>query len=81
MVGAERWLAPGSPLFLYGRSSRGPSHIASNAAFDASLRGVTPSGACATSRTSGTRGQHGFELVEVVAMPANNLTVMFERTG
>jgi cyclopropane fatty-acyl-phospholipid synthase-like methyltransferase len=82
MNGAARLLHPGAPLFLYGPFKRAGRHTApSNEAFDESLR--------ARNRDWGVRDledvercaeQHGLSLVEIVEMPANNLTVTFERT-
>ena len=78
---AELWLPRGAPLVLYGPFKRGGEHTApSNAAFDADLRrrnaewGVRDLG-----DVVGIARRHGLELGEVVAMPANNLTVVLQR--
>lgn len=81
-AGAGRLLRPGGRLFLYGPFSRNGAHTApSNAEFDASLkardsrwgvrdldRDVVPLADAA-----------GFALAAVVAMPANNFSIVFER--
>jgi SAM-dependent methyltransferase len=79
--GASAALAPGAPLVLYGPYREGGAHTApSNAAFDASLRerdarwGVRDQGEVAAEATA-----RGLDLVEVVAMPANNRTLVFRR--
>jgi len=83
MEGASRLLQPGSPLFLYGPYKRGGRHTApSNEAFDESLRARNPDwGVRDLADVERCAKQHGFALVDVVAMPANNLTVTLERTG
>jgi SAM-dependent methyltransferase len=83
MQGAARLLRPGAPLFLYGPYKRGGRHTApSNEAFDVSLRARNPEwGVRDLDDVELCAKQHGFSLVEVVTMPANNLTVTFERTG
>jgi SAM-dependent methyltransferase len=81
MAGAERLLPGGGVLFLYGPFRERGQHTApSNAAFDESLR--------ARNREWGVRdlddvatlaSRHGLALEERVAMPANNLSVVFRR--
>jgi uncharacterized protein DUF938 len=78
---AERLLARGSPLVLYGPFKRGGEHTApSNAAFDEDLR--------RRNREWGVRDlddvvaaarEHSLALAEVVAMPAENFTVVLTR--
>ena len=82
IAGAGRLLRPGGRLFLYGPFKRRGAHIApSNADFDASLKArdprwgvrdldfeIVPLAAAA-----------GLALEEIVAMPANNLSVVFRR--
>jgi SAM-dependent methyltransferase len=82
MSGAGRLLRPGSPLFLYGPYKRGGSHTAqSNETFDESLRARNAEwGVRDLDDVEHCAKLHGFALVEVIAMPANNLTVTFERT-
>lgn len=81
MAGAARLLPAGAPLFLYGPYKRGGRHTApSNESFDASLRGRNPEwGVRDLDDVERCAGQHDLALVEVIEMPANNLTVVFER--
>jgi hypothetical protein len=78
---AERWLAPGSPLVLYGPFKRGGEHTApSNAAFDASLRARDAAwGVRDLDEVAALARQRSLALVEVVPMPANNLSVVLLR--
>ena len=81
LLDAERWLAPGAPLVLYGPFKRGGEHTAdSNAAFDAGLRRRNPEwGVRDLDEVVALALRHSLELGEVVAMPANNLTVVLVR--
>jgi hypothetical protein len=83
MAGASRLLRPGAPLLLYGPYKRGGRHTApSNAAFDESLRARNAEwGVRDLDDVERCAGEHGFALVEVTTMPANNLTVAFERAS
>ena len=83
MRGAARVLRPGSPLFLYGPFRRDGRHTApSNEAFDSALRARDPSwGVRDLGDVAACAREHGFELSEVVEMPANNLTVVFVRAA
>ena len=81
MAGAARLLPAGGVLYLYGPFKENGVHTApSNAAFDQSLRardaawGVRDVGDVRTLADS-----HGFDFVERVAMPANNLSLVFRR--
>jgi SAM-dependent methyltransferase len=78
---AERLLAPGAPLILYGPFKRGGQHTApSNAAFDASLRARNADwGVRDLDEVAALAARHGFAPAEVVSMPANNLTVVWRR--
>jgi SAM-dependent methyltransferase len=83
IAGAARILAPGGVLYLYGPYKVGGRHTApSNAAFDADLRtrnpqwGIRDLGAVTTLAENA-----GLALTETVAMPANNLSVVFRRTA
>jgi hypothetical protein len=78
---AEPWLAPGAPLVLYGPFKRDGVHTApSNAAFDADLRRRNPQwGLRDLDEVVELARRHALELVEVVAMPANNFTVVLRR--
>jgi SAM-dependent methyltransferase len=79
MAGAARLLAPNGVLFLYGPFMEDGRHTApSNAAFDESLRAGNPAwGVRDLGRVAALARGHGFELVERVEMPANNLSVVF----
>lgn len=82
MAGAARLLAePGAPLVLYGPFRRGGAHTApSNEAFDASLRAQDPRwGVRDLEAVAEAAAAAGFGPPEVVAMPANNLTLVFRR--
>jgi hypothetical protein len=80
---AGRDLSSGGLLVLYGPFKRGGAHTApSNAAFDASLRRENPQwGVRDVQEIEVAVATCGLRLSEVVEMPANNLTVVFERTG
>lgn len=79
--GAARVLPAGAPLFLYGPYRRKDVPTApSNEAFDADLRSRDPSwGLRDLDEVSTVARDAGFERMDVVAMPANNLSVIFRR--
>ena len=81
MAGAGRLLAAGAPLYLYGPFKENGEHTApSNAAFDASLRARDPQwGVRDLGDVRALAAGHGFDFVERVAMPANNLSLVFRR--
>jgi SAM-dependent methyltransferase len=81
VAGAGRVLSPGGILYLYGPFKENGRHTApSNAAFDASLRARNPDwGVRDLADVTELAVRNGFELVETVAMPANNLSVVFRR--
>jgi len=81
MAGAGRLLAPGHVLFLYGPFRERGRHTApSNAAFDESLRARNREwGVRDLDEVAALAGWHGLTLDERVAMPANNLSVVFRR--
>ena len=81
MQGAERLLPPGGVLCLYGPYKRGGQHTApSNAEFDASLQARNPAwGVRNLEDVLDLAAHHGLDLVEVVEMPANNLSVILRR--
>ncbi len=83
MAGAGRLLAPGGVLYLYGPFKENGSLTApSNAAFDLSLRRSNPDwGVRDLGEVSELAGRHGLDFVERVAMPANNLSVVFRRAA
>jgi SAM-dependent methyltransferase len=82
MTGAARLLPPGGVLFLYGPYKEGGVHTApSNEAFDASLRARNPEwGVRDLDDVKALAASHGLQFVERVAMPANNLSVVFRRS-
>jgi cyclopropane fatty-acyl-phospholipid synthase-like methyltransferase len=79
MEGAARMLPTDGPLFLYGAFREGGRHTApSNAAFDANLRASNPEwGVRDLDQVADLARWHGLHLVERVAMPANNLSLVF----
>jgi Protein of unknown function (DUF938) len=80
-AGAGRYLQPEGRLFLYGPFKRGGKHTApSNAAFDKSLRDQNGEwGVRDIDDLQKLAANAGLKLVEIVEMPANNLTLVFER--
>ena len=81
MAGAAKVLAPGGVLFLYGPYQEGGAHTApSNEAFDVSLRARNPEwGVRDLDDVKALAEREGLDFVERVAMPANNLSVVFRR--
>ncbi|NML15666.1 DUF938 domain-containing protein [Azohydromonas caseinilytica] len=81
MQGAARHLRPGAPLLLYGPFIReGVPTAPSNLAFDADLRARDPAwGLRRLEDVADTARAAGLGWCETVAMPANNLLVVFER--
>ena len=81
MAGAERLLPAGGALFLYGPFREHGQHTApSNADFDESLRARNREwGVRDLDEVAALASRHGFALEERVAMPANNLSVVFRR--
>jgi Protein of unknown function (DUF938) len=81
MAGAGHLLRRGGMLFLYGPFKRGGMHTAdSNAAFDASLRQGNPEwGVRDVEAVEELADRAGLALIEIAAMPANNLTLVFGR--
>lgn len=81
MTGCESLLRPGGILFLYGPYRRFGRHTAaSNEAFDAGLRLRDPRwGVRDLEAVVETAEGHGLGLLEVVEMPANNLSVVLAR--
>lgn len=78
---AASLLPAGGPLFLYGPYRRESEELApSNAAFDADLRGRNPAwGLRCLEDVAREAEAVGLLLERVVAMPANNLSVIFVR--
>jgi SAM-dependent methyltransferase len=81
VAGAARYLRPDGRLFIYGPFKRDGKHTAlSNAVFDTSLRGANPEwGVRDVEDVESLARAAGLALVEIVEMPANNLTVVFAR--
>lgn len=81
MAGAGRLLPAGGVLYLYGPFQRQGQHTApSNEAFDASLRAQNPAWGVRNLETVVALAEiHQLELSQVIAMPANNLSVIFRR--
>jgi SAM-dependent methyltransferase len=80
--GAGRVLPPGGVLFLYGPYKLDGRHTAeSNAAFDQSLRSRNPDwGVRDLIEVTALAARHGLALAGTVAMPANNLSVVFRKS-
>jgi len=80
---AARLLPPDAPLYLYGPYRRNGAHTAaSNAAFDADLRGRDPAwGVRDLEAVAALAAEAGFTAPEIVEMPANNLSVIFRRVA
>jgi hypothetical protein len=80
-AGAGRYLFAGGRLFLYGPFKRDGKHSAiSNAVFDASLRESDPEwGVREIEDVEELARRAGLGLIEIAEMPANNLTLVFER--
>jgi hypothetical protein len=83
LAGAGRILPQGGVLYLYGPYRQGGQHTASsNAAFDASLQAQNPQwGVRDLEAVVAVAEAKGLVLVETVAMPANNLSVVFRAIG
>lgn len=81
IAGAARVLTQGGLLYLYGPFREGGVHTgAGNAAFDADLRARDPSwGIRDLDEITALASQHGLSAPERIAMPANNLSVVFRR--
>ena len=81
MRGAGRLLRSGGPLYLYGPYRREGRHTApSNAAFDADLRARDPRWGVRDLEAVAAQAEiNGLALDRIVAMPANNLSLLFVR--
>lgn len=81
--GAGRHLAAGGVLVVYGPFRVGGNHTApSNAAFDADLRARDPAwGVRDVEAVVALADDQGLVLERTVAMPANNLTLVFRRAA
>ena len=82
VAGAGRYLRQGGMLFLYGPFRRDGRHTAdSNEAFDKSLRERDPAwGVRDVEAVAKLAAGAGLSLVDIVEMPANNLTLAFGRS-
>jgi SAM-dependent methyltransferase len=83
MAGGGRALPPGGVLVLYGPYRRFGQHTAdSNAAFDAQLKATDPQwGVRDLEAVLAVARQHGLAAEEIVAMPANNFTVVLRKSS
>ena len=81
-AGAARLLLPSSLLILYGPFRRNSIHTAlSNAQFETWLQGLDPRFGvrCLDSEVLPLAHANGFALADIVAMPANNFSVIWRR--
>ncbi len=83
MAGAGRILKAGGILYLYGPFKQGGEHTApSNAAFDESLRAQNPEwGVRNLDDVVAVASAQNFTLKQTSQMPANNLSVVFQRSA
>lgn len=83
MAGASRILPVGGILYLYGPYKRGGKHTApSNESFDEMLQQQNPEwGVRNLEDVEAVALENGLSLLEIVEMPANNLSVVFRREG
>ncbi|KAB0264165.1 DUF938 domain-containing protein [Microvirga brassicacearum] len=81
MAGAGRVLPPGGGLYLYGAYKENGAHTApSNERFDQDLRRRDPEwGVRDLEEVTELADRHGLVLAERIAMPANNLSLVFRR--
>jgi SAM-dependent methyltransferase len=82
IAGAAHLLPPTGTLYLYGPYRRDGRHTApSNEAFDRDLRQRDPAwGVRDLEAVTALAGAQGFGPPEILAMPANNLSLVFKRT-
>lgn len=82
-AGAARLLAADSPLILYGPFLESDVETApSNLAFDADLKARNPEwGLRSLAWLDGAAARHGLSRTRRVAMPANNLTLVYRRAA
>lgn len=81
MAGGARLLAPGGVLFTYGAYKRDGRHTApSNEAFDQWLKARDPRfGVRDMEQVEAAANANGLRLRDIVEMPANNFSLVFER--
>ena len=78
--GAGQLLPDGAPLFLYGPYLIDGVTAPSNLDFDRSLRARDPAwGVREVRALEAAAAPHGLTLAEIVAMPANNHSLIFRR--
>lgn len=82
-AGAARHLRADGRMFVYGPFLRNGRHTApSNAAFDASLRSANAEwGVRDANDVAALAARNGLRMIETVAMPANNLILIFARNN
>ena len=82
MEGADRILPSGGMMFVYGPYIEADvATAASNLAFDRSLRDRDPAwGIRHRDDVTALAARHGLALAERIAMPANNLSLVFRKT-
>ena len=80
-TGAASLLPAGAPLYLYGPYRRAEAELApSNLTFDRNLRLQNPAwGLRELDAVTDAADASGFTLLEVIEMPANNLSLVFRR--
>lgn len=81
LAGAARSLPAGGLCYIYSPLKIAGRHTSEgNACFDADLRLRNPDyGVRDADEVAEVAGQHGFELIERVSMPANNTSLVFRR--
>ena len=81
MTGAGRLLPPGGVLYTYGPYFEADVEPApTNLAFDENLKGRNPAwGIRDLAAVSALAAEHGLDLAERIAMPANNLSLIFHK--
>lgn len=81
MAGAGRLLPPGGILYLYGPFKQGGEHTSpSNLAFDEALRSQDPDwGVRDLEDVVAAASTQHFTMLETYKMPANNLSVVFQK--
>jgi len=82
MAGAGRLLPPGGILYLYGPFKQGGHTAPSNVIFDETLRSQNPEWGVRDLNdvVAAANAQH-LTMLETYQMPANNLSVVFQRTS
>jgi len=82
-AGAKRAVRKAGVVYLYGPYRLHGRHTApSNEAFDRTLRAQNPEwGVRDLEEVAAVAAAEGFELIETIAMPANNLSVVFHNIG